>query len=93
VASRMTMVVCRVCKYDLEPNGEGVMVDPDGTPYCSVVDEEPHEPVTLVELPTVDQLTDLMVADAAQGTPSQRFRNSMKGWAKLALKVMGGSDA
>lgn len=87
----MRMTVCRNCESELDL-GENGWVDEDGTPYCSLVDEDPHVPVLLIELPEIEELADWMVQLAQKDgfTTTQRFRNSMKGWAKLAHQALSG---
>lgn len=58
-------------------------------------DMQPHpptEPQPLVLLPSIDELADWMVQLAQKDgfTTTQRFRNSMKGWAKLAHQALSG---
>lgn len=92
MADRITMTICRTCKQELDFGDNGWVDVEDGTPYCSLVDEEPHVPVKLIELPTVDELAAAMFTSAAAGGRASgntaRFQNTIRGWAKLAHKVL-----
>jgi hypothetical protein len=56
-----------------------------------------HEPVTLYAIPSADELGEAMYAIARSGArrgqgDDRRFRNSIKGWAKLAHQVLTGDQ-
>lgn len=90
----MKLTVCRWCQEDLDQNDDGTWVDADGSPTCSVDgdDDDRHVAVPMVELPTIDALADQMVElGTREGfSPTPRFRESMKGWAKLAHRALSG---